>query len=147
MHRGMLRAAIEGAIRDATRVVAPAGIGAHPDHVAVRDVALELAREQQRDVILYADLPYAIRFGWPAWVTGNSPQPFLVPDAPWQAELPADVALRPYPIALDPAEREQKIRALECYATQFAALNAGPLDRLRHPEIIGYEARFAVTFP
>ena len=39
-------------------------------------------------------------------------------------------------------EAALKLRALEAYRTQFENLNAGPLDRLRHPEIIGFELRW-----
>jgi LmbE family N-acetylglucosaminyl deacetylase len=127
-------------------IAVPAGIGAHPDHVGVRDVGIEVARRAGVDVVLYADLPYAIWMGWPSWVTGVPPRPYLVPDARWHRDLVTvavdsveqDLVRRP--VALDPPSVERKVRALECYETQFAALNVGPLERLRNPEIIGFEA-------
>jgi hypothetical protein len=100
---------------------------------------------------LYADLPYAVRFGWPHWVTDRPPRPHLVPDAVWQDDFSqsgAPVAwadLVPHVHRLDCDEQQQKLRALERYRSQFAALNAGPLDRLRHPEILGFEVQWKVS--
>src|SRR5205085_7027158 len=65
-----LRDALETIVGGVARVWAPAGIGGHDDHIQVRDVALELARRGGPPVTLYADLPYAVRFGWPGWVSG-----------------------------------------------------------------------------
>src|SRR4051794_1364998 len=64
-------AAIVAALpEDGAQVIyAPAGLAGHPDHLLVRDAALAL-RAQGADVRLYADLPHAIVFGWPGWVTG-----------------------------------------------------------------------------
>jgi LmbE family N-acetylglucosaminyl deacetylase len=143
-----LRDALATSIGAAEWLCAPAGIGVHPDHVVVRDVALTVAAERDIDVHLYAELPYAVNWGWPGWVTGIPPRPHLVPDARWRDDLrglhfayddlSADV------VRLDDDEVARKTRALECYRTQFEALNAGPLDRLRHPEIIRFELRWRV---
>jgi hypothetical protein len=46
--------------------------------------------------------------------------------------------------ALGSVETALKLRALEAYRTQFAVLNAGPLDRLRNPEICGFELHWDV---
>jgi LmbE family N-acetylglucosaminyl deacetylase len=142
-----LHTAVADATAGATHVVAPAGIGAHPDHVAVRNTALRIARERDIALTLYADLPYAVRFGWPAWVTGHAVRPYLVPDALWADELPVGVELARHAVALTANDAAQKLAALRCYETQFEALNAGPLDRLRNEEILGFEVRFTVTFP
>jgi LmbE family N-acetylglucosaminyl deacetylase len=142
-----LRHALNDATEHAAWISAPAGIGAHPDHVAVRDAARAIAAERGIPFELYADLPYAVRFGWPSWVTGFPPRPYLVPDALWDADLNGVAgALEGEAIALTPDERAAKAEALECYATQYWALNAGPLDRIRDPEVVGYEVRWRVTF-
>jgi LmbE family N-acetylglucosaminyl deacetylase len=138
--------AVARSTNDASWLCAPAGIGANPDHVAVRNAALAIARERGTPIELYAELPDAVPFGWPGWVSGRSARPYLVPDARWTNDLPSNVALEPRPIALDAAEIACKLRALECYLTQLAALNAGPLDRITHPEIIGFELRWRVSF-
>ena len=145
-----LRAALGPHLRGVGWLCAPAGIGAHPDHIAVRDVAVRLGRELGVQVLLYADLPYAIWAGWPHWVTGGPPNPRLVPEVRWRTDLDGvDVAsttddLLPEPVALTPAEIDRKLAALACYESQFEALNAGPIDRLRNPRIIGFELRWAV---
>src|SRR5262245_1504842 len=61
--------AIRAALPSAERILAPAGLGGHPDHLAAREAALATGLP----VTLYADLPYAARVGWPAWVTGEAP--------------------------------------------------------------------------
>jgi LmbE family N-acetylglucosaminyl deacetylase len=120
-------------------ICAPAGIGGHPDHLVVRDVAIEIGRVRSAPVSLYADLPYAVRVGWPAWVSGAPPRDHLVPEVRWERFLPRHVELEPRVSALGPDEAALKLRALEAYRTEFAVLNAGPLDRLRNPEVIGFE--------
>ena len=139
-----LVAAIGAVVDGVSWLCAPAGIGAHPDHVAVRDAAVALGRDRGVQVVFYADLPYAVWAGWPHWVTGEPPRPYLVPDARWTPDL-ASIAIAPSH-ELVPAvqvlgddEAARKLAAIECYETQFAALNAGPLDRLRVPEVIGFE--------
>ena len=49
----------------------PAGIG-HDDHRAAREAGVAAARRAgHRDVVLYADFPHVVPYGWPAWVTGT----------------------------------------------------------------------------
>lgn len=143
-----LRAAMERAVPDAAWLRAPAGLGGYPDHTSVRDAALACALEADIPIALYADFPFAIEWGWPHWVTGLDPRPFLVPDARWDRfldELPiARDRLVPRVERFDAAESAAKLRALETYRTQFTWLNAGPLDRLRNPEIIGFELQWDV---
>jgi LmbE family N-acetylglucosaminyl deacetylase len=83
----------------ASAVYAPAAIGAHPDHVRVRDAAIAL----RPDVRLYADLPYALRWGW---------------------ALPPELAQRWEPVAirLGEAQRKRKATALRAYGPQLQAL-------------------------
>jgi LmbE family N-acetylglucosaminyl deacetylase len=122
---------------DSDEVFAPVGIGGHSAHVLVRDAALRLDRR----VTLYADIPYATAFGWPAWVTGAPRDPYLDVDADWE---PAVEPLRaagylPRAIALAPDQQFRKAEAMRAYRTQFAALEAGGQRRLTHPELIAWE--------
>jgi LmbE family N-acetylglucosaminyl deacetylase len=139
--------ALELVVTHASWLCAPAGIGGHADHVGVRDVAIELARDSSIPLSLYAELPYAVSSGWPHWVTGRQPRPYLVPEARWQKYLatiplpPDDLHPRPHALGDDAA---RKLEALETYRTQFETLNAGPLDRLRHPEVLGFELHWDV---
>jgi LmbE family N-acetylglucosaminyl deacetylase len=143
-----VRERLEGALDGVAAICAPAGIGGNRDHVAAREAALEIGREQDAPVSLYADLPYAVRVGWPHWVTGASPRPHLVPEARWNEFLATAScgieSLEPRVRSLGEAEAALKLRALEAYRTQFANLNAGPLERLRNAEIIGFELHWEV---
>lgn len=132
---GDLQAAIAAAVDGAAELWAPAGIGGHVDHVQVRDAARSLGIPWR----LYAELPYAVKFGWPAWVTGEPEDPHLTVDADWRQWLPRDVELEPAVHRLSPAEAELKLRAMRTYATQYAGLTRGSLDHLAHPLVLGYE--------
>ena len=134
--------AIRGALPQADRILAPAGLGGHTDHVAARDAALATGAS----VTLYADLPYAARVGWPAWVTGEAPRDHWIPEARWElflADLPG--RLEPRAIALDAGQRAAKERALRTYETQFEVLNGGPVNRLLNPAVLGFEVRWDVS--
>jgi LmbE family N-acetylglucosaminyl deacetylase len=125
-----------------SRLVAPAAIGLHPDHVAVRHAACDLAR-QGVPLTLYADLPYAARMGWPDWVSGARPRPYLLPEFLWREALEslpmAHHRLVPRPVRLAEYDAAQKLSALKTYATQFEALNQGPVGVLTNPEILPFE--------
>src|SRR5258706_13242769 len=60
-------------------------IGGHSDHAFVRDAGLRAADAAGHDeVMLYADFPYVIAYGWPSWVSGGralyyTDIPFWVP--------------------------------------------------------------------
>jgi LmbE family N-acetylglucosaminyl deacetylase len=131
---------ILGAIRQRlpgdAALLAPAGIGGHPDHELVRDLALELASDG-RDVSLYGDIPYATEFGWPAWMTGSAPEPLRDVDAYWARFVPDGFA--PRRVELDDARQRRKAEAMRTYRTQFALLEAGPLRRLTHPTLLPFE--------
>jgi LmbE family N-acetylglucosaminyl deacetylase len=131
-----LRSAIEEAVAGAEELWAPAGIGDHLDHVQVRDVAIELGLPLR----LYAELPYAIKFGWPAWVTGEEADPRLVPDGDWS--LPAGAG-EPTVHRLNDAEVQLKLQALRRYGTQFSGLSRGKLGHIAHPSVIGFEVSWA----
>lgn len=131
-----LRASIAAALEGATEVWAPAGVGDHVDHVQVRDAAIELGVPLR----LYAELPYAVKFGWPAWVTGEPADPHLVPDAGWA--LPEGLG-EPAIHALSEADVQRKLHALRLYRTQFAALSRGNLGHIAHPAVIRHEVSWA----
>jgi LmbE family N-acetylglucosaminyl deacetylase len=134
--------AIRAELPRAERILAPAGLGGHPDHVAAREAALATGLP----VTLYADLPYAARVGWPAWVTGEPPREHLMPEARWElflADLPGRLTGRS--IALDAEQMAAKERALRTYATQFEVLNGGPVNRLLNPAVLGFEVRWDVS--
>jgi len=131
-------------------LVAPAGIGRHPDHVAVRDAALALADRAGTGLWLYADLPYATNLGWPSWVTGAPADPHLVPEAAWARVLgevadPAD--LEPVATRFDDEQRAAKLAAARCYVSQWPSLEGGPHARISNPAISSFEVRWGVRRP
>jgi LmbE family N-acetylglucosaminyl deacetylase len=116
-------------------VWAPAGIGGHPDHVQVRDAARALGRP----VRLYAELPYAVKFGWPGWVTGAEDDPSLDVEIDWRRWLPPDLDAQPRVERLAPDAMEQKLRAMRAYRTQFPALDRGSVGFLSQRAVLGFE--------
>jgi hypothetical protein len=137
-----LETALDRAAGDG-ELVAPAGIGEHSDHVAVRDAALALGARGAA-VSFYAELPYATEFGWPAWVDASEPDPFVDPGAWWaDAWAPLfDARYAPIPIELDADAQRRKIEAMREYRTQFPALEGGDRRRLTHPTLVRYEVLF-----
>lgn len=140
-----IAAALSDAVPAAGRLLAPVGMGSHPDHLTASAAAVGFAA--QLPVELYADLPYALRAGWPPWVSGEAPDPHVVPDVSWEralARLAVDRgALEPNVVALDEAARAAKARALELYASQVGALAGGPHRRFG-ADALRYEVRWAV---
>ena len=139
-------------LRDAGLVLAPLGLGSHPDHVAAREAALGAAPTGRLQ--LYADLPYASRWGWPRWVRHGrsyagvqlrplrgramSKEPALV----WARTLAEVRATRADVRRLDDGELTCKRQALAGYTTEAPLLDlerqAGGEDALR------YEVRWRV---
>ncbi|HWJ64380.1 MAG TPA: PIG-L family deacetylase [Acidimicrobiales bacterium] len=145
-----LARSIAAAVAPAAAVVAPAGIGRHADHLAVRAAAIELARAWDAALWLFADLPYAANFGWPSWVTGEAPDPRLVPEAAWAgvlAEVADPVDLDVEVARFDGADRTAKLAAVRCYASQWPALEGGPHARMSNPAVAGFEVRWRVSRP
>lgn len=144
--RHLLRA-LGGHCPAASAVLAPAGIGFHPDHLLVRNAAL-LLRRGGMPVELYADMPYCAAYGWPAWVTGQPPRANLVIDAYWEPALDAvsarGLTLTSVPRTLTDEQRSSKLEAMRRYATQYPTLTRGPLDVLAHPEVLGFELKWRV---
>jgi hypothetical protein len=125
----------------ASEVYAPAALGAgHVDHWLVRELARTLV-PRGMPVRLYADVPYAVRYGWPHWVAGTPPNPNLDVDPYWErvvVEVPEMGALREAEIVRLPAEAAaRKLTAMRGYRTQFSALDWGGL--LSDPATHGHE--------
>lgn len=129
-------------------VLVPAGIGQHPDHLMVRDAALLALRESDHELRLYADLPYASRYGWPGWVSGVAADPHLDVDA-FYAEALGTLSRvfelgEPEVMELDSGMQERKLALMRIYASQFPAMEAGPSRNLTHPERIRHEVWWPV---
>lgn len=134
----------------ASAVYAPAGLGVlHPDHALVRDYAVRLAA-QGIPVQLYADAPYAVIYGWPAWVTGAPPDPHLDVDLYWRtpggdARLTDPVRARV--VRLTAEQSAAKLAAMRAYRSQFSVLDRGPTGLMSNRVIHGYEVFWEVTGP
>jgi LmbE family N-acetylglucosaminyl deacetylase len=122
-------------------ILAPAGIGGHPDHLAVRDAAIALCRERGLTLRLYADLPYAVQFGWPSWVDGGPARGWDASVA-WELLLPADARPIPDVAPLTDDEVAAKLRALRAYPSQWGPIDA--LGQLDDPALWRFEPRWAM---
>jgi LmbE family N-acetylglucosaminyl deacetylase len=133
----------------ASLIYAPAALGSpHPDHELVRSYALALARGGM-PVRLYADLPYCAAYGWPAWVTGQEPDPYLDVDAYWRASAGDASALctreRAEVVRLATEQAVAKLAAMRTYRAEFATLDRGPLGQLSSPAIHGFEVYWTLA--
>jgi LmbE family N-acetylglucosaminyl deacetylase len=133
-------AAIAHELAAASRIFAPAMMGDPiEDHVLVRSLALAL-RTPGTPVTLYADVPYAIRFGWPHWVTGTERNPRVDVDVFWSrflGQLPELQRARVRVAALTPDQARHKLETMRLYRTQFEGLDA--LGVLSDPAIHSFE--------
>lgn len=124
------------------RLFAPAGLGGIADHELVRDAALVL-EQAGHEIAFYADLPHAIRFGWPASITGDPPVDGLDVEGYWAATLArgisgGDALVRDVHV-LDDDAAAAKMAAVGTYRTQLPALLALN-GRLADPSVFRYEA-------
>lgn len=141
-----------GEFAECEEVWLPSAIGGHRDHLAARDAALRAALAAgHREVILYADFPYVIAYGWPSWVTGKPASPFL--DAGfWLSDQLEAAGLDPKALApavtrLSPAQRIVKLGVIAAYRSQAAALGLGQDDLARDPGKLDYELSWRMTLP
>lgn len=115
-------AAPEGAV-----LAVPAALARHTDHELARAAGLAL-RAEGFGLLIYADLPHAILYGWPTWVTGGRADPALDVGGHWQHTLSeAGIEpdeLRAEVVELDAQRRARKLDALRRYRTQLPALDA-----------------------
>jgi LmbE family N-acetylglucosaminyl deacetylase len=144
---GELEAELVEQLPRASMLYAPAGIRGDRDHELVRDVVLDLGRRSRVPVVLYAEIPQAVHYGWPAWVTGDEPDESLDPEVDWELALGAAAvdreSLVPVVARLEPPVAAEKLRALACYRSHFSLLNRGPLGLLEHPHVLPFEVTWS----
>jgi LmbE family N-acetylglucosaminyl deacetylase len=127
---------------------APGAFDGHPDHVLVRDAALELARAG-RAVVLYADLPHASARGWPDWLSGEPSAPAREIASDWDRVLREaglvvqKLVRRVHP--LDAPIRARKLQALAFYESQRAALDRYAFAPLDDPRALAWEVSWKVS--
>lgn len=150
--RGRLCRRLRPLLAAATQLWLPAGLGCHKDHLALRDCGLSVVgriRGEQSSshprpaVFLYADVPYAIRYGWANWIDPSSRRDFLDVGYWLESEM-AKSGLSSLPISpmvreLDAAQRERKLAAVMEYRTQLAALRMDRLVTDRSVSLLNYE--------
>jgi LmbE family N-acetylglucosaminyl deacetylase len=125
-------------VAECDTLYAPVVLGAHVDHVLVRDAALLLEAEGVR-VRLYADLPHGLSRGWPTWV---APDGLPEVDETWEyavtQAVPDRAPPRPHIHELVADDQRRKLVAVHAYRTQIAELGAmayAPLDRSLRYEV------------
>jgi hypothetical protein len=129
-------------VPSASRIYVPAGIGRHADHLLARGYGRLLAH-MGFPVTVYAELPYCIAHGWPAWVDGREPDPYRNVDAHWMSFLEDLEELPPLRsgevVRLEAPVAEAKLAAMRCYETQLPCLSYGARGLLEDPAIHGFE--------
>jgi LmbE family N-acetylglucosaminyl deacetylase len=142
---GLLAAALEAEVPDGATVYAPASLGLHPDHDAVRSAALEL-RDRGARVVLYADVPHAGARGWPPWVVGAGGDERIA--QAWERALRrsglAPDSFTPVASRLEGDSFERKLAAVREYESQMPALEALFGRRIDDPELLGYEVEWGL---
>lgn len=133
----------------ADEVWLPSAIGGHRDHRFARDAGLRAAAAAgQAEVVLYADFPYVIEYGWPAWVSGRPDGAYL--DAGfWLSDQLASAGLdearmSPVVTRLNQEQRALKARVIAAYRTQAAVLRLGPADLAADPGKLEFEISWRV---
>lgn len=122
----------------------PAAIGRHPDHVIARDAGLAAAvATGHAEVVLYADFPYVMTYGWPSWLKGTPTDPYLNSEI-WIAEQLAAAGLgvsvrSAEVIELDAAQRAAKTEIISAYRSQASVLGLTPDALARDPAKLSYE--------
>jgi hypothetical protein len=138
--------AIAQAVPGASILCVPAGIGGHRDHLIVRQAGVVLA-SRGMIVRLYADMPYAVRYGWPGWIgTPGAERTKDRASAFWARHFKGlrsevgDPIQHARVVRLTPEERARKVIAVRRYATQVGSLNAGRTrGRLDDDSTFAYE--------
>lgn len=144
MPAGVLDEPIRERLRPGVVVYAPAGIGDHPDHVAVAGVASRL-HQAGVEVHLYADSPYFVRFGLPTWLGGVAQE-----DVDRQIERalnrlgPSALTAERHVIRLSDAEVAAKIRAAKGYRTEFRFVDADFAGMAEDPEFMRFEVEWVL---
>ena len=133
----------------AGQVWLPSAIGGHRDHLFARNAGLRAAAAAGLDeVVLYADFPYLIAYGWPAWVSGR-PDGGYVDAGFWLADQLAsaglsEASLTPVVTRLSPEQRALKARVIAAYRSQAPALRLAPADLAADPGKLEFELAWQV---
>jgi LmbE family N-acetylglucosaminyl deacetylase len=132
------------ALARASQVWLPSAIGGHRDHAFARDAGLRAAvAAGHNEVMLYADFPYVIAYGWPSWVSGRTAHAYL--DAAfWLADQIASSgldaqSLTPVVTRLGPEQRALKTAVIAAYRSQAAALRLTQHDLDADPAKLDFE--------
>ncbi|PWJ54017.1 hypothetical protein SAMN06264364_10999 [Quadrisphaera granulorum] len=138
-----LGAALADAAQGCGHLYLPAAVGQHPDHVSTHRAGFVAAQRLGVPVTLYADVPYSVRWGWPECVTGQPDSPFLRCTAEWDESFAATGLDREHwRLQVRRLSEEQvaaKSAALECYASQMPALDAGTARIVTRPDVMAFE--------
>jgi len=138
------------ALAQADKVWLPSAIGGHRDHKFARDAGLRAASAAgHREVMVYADFPYVLAYGWPSWVSGRPADSHL--DAAFWLEdqlrgtglvpeAPAPVITR-----LSPAQRATKTEVIAAYRSQAPALKLAARDLVADPAKLEFELAWRMT--
>lgn len=147
---GRLAGRIAEYLTSGDEVWLPAAIGGNPDHVLVRDAGLRAAAAAgYGEVMLYADFPYVITYGWPPWVSGQPADPYLNSEI-WLAEQFAAAGLdglvrSAEVMTLSAAQRTAKTEIIAAYRTQASALGLTTAALARDPAKLDYELCWRMT--
>ena len=144
-------ARIRAALLPGAHVYAPAALGGHRDHAVVRAAGLAL-RRARFPTSLYADLPHANRYGWPAWVTGGgAPRSRDFAAELWERSLAETgvplASMQTVVHELDAGARACKLAALRAYRTQLHGLADLAGRPLEDRETLGYEVVWTLPSP
>ncbi|MEH3077155.1 MAG: hypothetical protein PGN11_10830 [Quadrisphaera sp.] len=138
-----LGAALADAARGCRHLYLPAAVGQHPDHVSTHRAGFAAAQRLGVPVTLYADVPYSVRWGWPECVTGEPDSPYLRCTAEWDEAFDATGLDREHwrlqVRRLSDAQVAAKVAALERYASQMPALDAGTAHIVTRPDVMAFE--------
>jgi hypothetical protein len=142
--------ALSSVVGTASRVHVPAGLGDHPDHLLARRYGRALLRAGF-PVSAYAELPYCVLHGWPAWVDGREADSHRDVDAFWASFLKGLPELPPLRSArverLDDGAASAKFAAMSCYETQLPCLDYGASGLLADPAIHRFEVSWELVRP
>ncbi|WP_399096315.1 PIG-L deacetylase family protein [Streptomyces sp. BBFR2] len=148
---GRLEALVSPWVGNASEVWAPAAIGGHTDHIALREATLAACRaagDRAPELYFYADIPYTLAYGWPSWVTGEPCSEYLDVDSWLNAELTSqgidEICAERKVFPLDRESQERKRSAVLSYRSQLPALGLRPVDTERWGQILGYEVAWRV---
>jgi hypothetical protein len=143
--------AIAQAVPGATSVCVPAGIGGHTDHLLVRQAGAVLA-SQGINVRLYADMPYAVRYGWPRWIGAPGERTNDRASTFWARHFESlclgNVIEQATVVRRSPGERARKVAAIRRYHTQIDSLGAGRRRGwLQDEKALAYEVYWELRTP